>query len=79
MNRFFKRCKILLNGLIDKDISVGQIKHFLFHTAFQKPIDDLEGGICFSGAGCHDEKKPVLSAGNGVQSAVNSLSLIVPG
>ena len=47
MNRLFERSEILLYGLIDKYIAVGEIQHLALQSAFEKPIDNLERRVGF--------------------------------
>ena len=79
MDRFLQRSEVLLDGLVHKDVSVRQIKHFPDQSAFDRAVYRLESGVCFAGTGCHDEQDPLLSPGNRVQRAVYSVPLIIAG
>ena len=77
MNNFFKRGKVLLNGLIHKNVAVGQIKDLSFRAGLQQPVNDLERRIGFTGAGRHNEQKTVLPARDRVYRPVNGNALII--
>ena len=66
-------------GLIHQHVTVGQVQDFLFDIAFQQAINDLESRIGFARSGGHDQKNPLLTAGDGVQRAVHGHALIISG
>ena len=79
VNYFFQRGKILLNGLIYKDVSIRKIQHLALHSALKQAINDLKSSIGLAGAGRHNEQKPLLTASNCIYGAVNCNSLVIAG
>ena len=77
VNRLFERSEILLYGLIDKYIAVGEIQHLALQSAFEKPIDNLERRVGFARACRHHKKEPILTSGDCLNRAVNCVSLII--
>ena len=77
MNRLFERRKILLDGLIDKNVTVGEIQNLALKSALKKPIDNLKRRVGFARACRHHKKKTILTSGNGFNRAVNRISLII--
>ena len=77
MNHLFQRCKILLNGLIHKDITVSQIENLFLHIALKQTINDLECGISLARTGSHNQQKAILSLGNSINCSVNCNTLII--
>ena len=75
----FQRREVLLDGLANQHVAVGEVQDFPFHAAAQQPVDDLERGVGLARARRHDEQNPVLPAGDGVQRAVHGDALIVAG
>ena len=55
VNGLFKRCKVLQNTLVNKNISVSQIQDSLFEVRTEQAIDNLESSICFACTRCHDK------------------------
>jgi hypothetical protein len=59
--------------------AVGKKQDALFQATLPKPVDDLERGVGFSGAGCHDEQMPVVAflPGNRLDGAIDGDLLVV--
>ena len=72
-----QRGKVLFDGLVHQHIAVCQVKDLVYRFALQKPVDDLERGVGFSGAGGHHQQQPFLPPGDGVNSPVDGDSLVV--
>lgn len=79
MRVLFQRGEVLLDGLVDEDVAVGQVEDFFLHTALEQAVDDLKGGVGFAGAGGHDQQKALLPASDGVEGAVDGDALVVAG
>ncbi len=47
--------------------------------AFHKPPDDLESGVGFAGAGCHDQQHALLAVGYGFNGTVDGFNLVIAG
>ena len=77
MDDLFQRCKILLDGLIDQNVSVSQIENLALHATLQQSVHDLEGSIGLTGACGHNKKNPLLSARNGIHRPVNGDTLVI--
>ena len=77
VNGLFKRRKVLQNTLVNKNISVSQIQDSLFKVRTEQTVNNLKSGVCFSCTRCHDKQQSLLSSGNGFNSSVYSVSLIV--
>ena len=77
VNDFFERGKILLNGLVYKNVAVSQIEDLALHAGLQQPVDDLERRIGFACAGRHNEQQPVLPSRNCADCPVNGNALII--
>ena len=79
VGHLFQRGEVLLDGLVHQDVAVRQIEHLALHAAFQKPVDDLKGGIGLACPGSHDQQKSLLSPGDGIHRPVDGDPLVVPG
>ena len=55
MNNLFQRSKVLLNGLIHKNITVSKVKYLSLQAALQHTVNDLKSGIGFTRTGSHDK------------------------
>ena len=74
---FFKGAKIVLNGLIDQNIAVGEIQHAFFQPAFHQPPDDLKRRVSLARARCHHQKHAVLPAAYRFYCAVDGDALVI--
>ena len=54
-NHIFERAEIVLHGLVNQNIAVGEIENALFQFVFHQPPDDLKGGVGFARTGRHDQ------------------------
>ena len=79
VGHLFQRGEVLLDGLVHQDVAVRQIEHLALHAAFQKPVDDLKGGIGLACPGSHDQQQPLLPPGDGIHRPVDGDPLVVPG
>ena len=77
VNCLFKRSEILLYGLIDEYIAVGEIQHLALKSAFKQTIDNLKRRIGFPRTRRHNKKKPVLPSGYSLNRTVDGVSLII--
>ena len=77
VNGLFKRCEVLQNTLVYKNISVSQIQNSLFEIRTEQAIDNLKSGVCFACAGSHNEQQSLLSSGDCLNGSVYCVSLIV--
>ena len=71
--------EVLVDGLVDEHVSVGEIEHLLHQPCLQKSVDDLEGGVGLARARCHHEQKAFLPLGNSVHGSVDGIALVVAG
>ena len=79
VGNLLQRGEVLLDGLVHQDVAVRQIEYLALHAAFQKPVDDLKGGIGLAGSGGHHQQQPLLAPGDGVHRPVDGNPLVVPG
>ena len=77
MNGFLQRREILLDRLVDQNVSVGKIQNLTDEARFQKTIYDLERSICFACSRCHDKKQSFLPPGDGVHCSIHGVALII--
>ena len=77
VNGLFKRCEVLQNALVNKNISVSQIQDSLFKVRTKQTIHDLESSICFARSRCHDKQQSLLTSGNRFDGSIYCISLIV--
>ena len=77
VNGLFKRCEVLQNALVNKNISVSQIQDSLFKVRTKQTVNNLKSGVCFACTRCHDKQQSLLSSGNGFNGSVYCISLIV--
>ena len=77
INGLFKRCEVLQNALVNKNIPVSQIQDSLFKVRTEQAIDNLKSGVCFACAGSHNEQQSLLSSGDCFNGPVYCVSLIV--
>ena len=77
VNGLFKRCEVLQNALVNKNISVSQIQDSLFKVRTKQTIHDLESSICFARSRCHDKQQSLLSSGDCFNGSIYCISLIV--
>ena len=66
MYDLLKRCKVLLDRVVDQVITVCEVQDLPLYSAREKPVHDLKSGIGLSGSCCHDEQDPVLSPCDGI-------------
>ena len=72
-----QRLEILLYGLVDQHIAVGEIEHLLHQTRFQQTIHNLEGCIGLARSRCHDEQQAVAALCHGIHRAVDGITLVI--
>ena len=72
-----QRLEILLYGLVDQHIAVGEIEHLLHQSRFQQTIHDLEGCIGLACSRCHYQKKTVTSLRYGIHRSVDGITLVI--
>ena len=72
-----ERPEILLDGLVDEDVAVGQVEDLLPEARLAQPVDDLEGRVRLARARRHDEQQADLPAGNRIECTVDGDLLIV--
>ena len=77
INGLFKRCKILQNTLVNKNVPVSQIQNSLFKVRAEQPIHYLECSIRFARSRCHHKQQSLLSSGDCFHGSVYSVSLII--
>ena len=77
INGLFKRCEILQNALVNKNVPVSQIQNSLFKVRAEQPIHYLECSIRFASSRCHNKQQSLLSSGNRFNSSINCVSLII--
>ena len=77
VNCFLKRSKVLQNALVNKNVPICQVQNPLFHVRTEQTVHNLKSGICFSCSCCHDKQQPLLPSGNGFNSPVNRIPLII--
>ena len=72
-----KGLEVVVFGLVDQNITVGQKENAFLLPGLPQAPDDLEGGVGFAGAGCHNQQDAILPAGDGLNGAVNGVHLII--
>jgi hypothetical protein len=72
-----KRSEVLLHGLVDQDVAVGQKQDAFFGLGLPHAPDDLERGVGLAGASGHDQQHALLAFGNGFDGAVDGHALVV--
>ena len=77
INGLFKRCKILQNALVNKNVPVSQIQNSLFKVRAEQPIHYLECSIRFASSRCHHKQQSLLPSGDCFHGSVYSVSLII--
>ena len=79
MNDLFQRSKVLLNGLVYKNIAVSEVQDLALHTALQQTVYDLESSVGLACAGSHNQQQTILATCNRINSSVDGNALIVAG
>ena len=77
MYYFFQRFEIAADCLVDKIVSIGKIKDFLFRARLQKTIYNLKSGICFTCAGSHNEQQTIFAFCDCIQRTIYGVSLVI--
>jgi hypothetical protein len=70
VHHFTEGGEVLLHGLVDQDVAVGQEQDAFLGLGLPQPPDDLEGGVGFAGAGGHDQQHALLPLGDGFDGAL---------
>ncbi len=71
--------EVVLFGLIDEDVAIGEKQDPFFGAGFPESPDDLEGGEGFAGAGGHDEDEAIAALGDRFERLVDGVDLVVAG
>ena len=77
MNDLVQRGKILVDGLIHKNIPVRQIQHLLHQATGDQTVDRLEGDIGLAGAGRKDQEQALFAAGDCLDGPIDRVPLII--
>src|SRR5262249_42508783 len=72
-----ERPEVVHHRLIDQHVAIGEKQDAFFTARLPQPPDDLEGGVCLAGAGCHDQQNSVAARGNGLNRRVDRIDLVV--
>ena len=75
----FEVAEIASACLVDQGIPVRQKQDALFRPSLPQSVNDLKGGIGFTGTGGHCQQDALLTFGNGLYSAVDGNLLVVAG
>ena len=73
----FKRFKILLHRLVNKNVAIREKKDFLLCAGLPKPVNNLKRRVGFAGARRHNKQNAILSASNCFNGAVYRHTLII--
>ncbi|MDT4838060.1 hypothetical protein FQZ97_718060 [compost metagenome] len=76
-HRLAERLEVVVLGLVDQDVAVGQEEDALLLPRFPKPPDDLEGGVGLAGAGGHHQQDAILATRHRLDGAVDGIHLVV--
>ena len=72
-----KRLKVLLHGLINKNITVSKEEYLFLSPGFPEPMNNLKCRIGLTGTGRHNEQDTILPMGDGIYGTVDGNTLIV--
>ena len=72
-----ERLEVVRPGLIDKDVAIGQEQNPLTRARFPQSPDDLEGCVGLAGASGHDQQNAILSFGDSLNGAIDSVQLVI--
>ena len=76
-HRRAKRLEIVVLGLIDQNVTVGQKQDAFLGAGFPQSPDDLKRGIGLAGAGRHDQQDALLLTSHGFDRVVNGIRLVI--
>ena len=77
VHRFTERGEILLHGLINKNVPIGQKEDALPGFGLPKTPDDLESSVCFAGSCGHHEQDALLPLGHRFDHPVDGDALVI--
>lgn len=76
-HRLAEGLEVVVFGLVDQDVAVGQKQDAFLLFRFPQPPDDLEGGVCLAGARSHHQQDTVLAARHSLDGAVDGIHLVI--
>jgi len=79
VHHFAKRSEVLLHGLIDENIAVGQEQDAFLCLGLPHTPNDLERGVSFARAGGHHQQHALLAFGNRFDGTIDGYTLVVAG
>lgn len=76
-HRLAEGLEVVVLGLVDQDVAVGQKQDAFLLFRFPQPPDDLEGCVCLAGARGHYQQDTVLTARYSLDGAVDRIHLVI--
>ncbi|MNF66855.1 hypothetical protein D3C84_486540 [compost metagenome] len=76
-HRLAEGLEVVVLGLVDQDVAVGQKQDAFLLFRFPQPPDDLEGCVGLAGARSHHQQDTVLTARHSLDGAVDGIHLVI--